>query len=164
MEIKDLIAIERYSIPFPKEEEPGILIWRTNSSIRKSLLRGEESNQEQVYVTMDFDAFNKIKEEYPKTYIEILKVFQHAMMNQIYYKIEGDKVEIACSQVLNETPMWYLFSTTYREGIDGMKHLYIDDLSSSETLKKGKWLSVKAMNRNIDRRLTKEDNNIEEGK
>ena len=143
MEIKDLPKNNEKII----QEGPGLYIWRANSSIKKSL----HHKQKEIYIVLDFSNLLEIREKHPKEYIEILKIYQHALMNQIYYMIDGNKVEIACSQIKDETPMWYLYSLEYRE-YEEKGYLYIENIETLETLKKSKWLSIKAMNRNISRK------------
>ena len=142
-------------------DDPGFYMWVANTSIRKTLLDHEVlllNPQKDIPIYVDFDEVKKLKEEHPGSYIDILRIYKYALMNQAYYMIDGDKVEIACSRMVGETHMWHVFSLLYTCNCWGGRILYIQGVESSPTLRNGRWLSVKTMSRTLSRKLSDERN------
>ena len=157
----DLRELERHGIESIGQccDDSGLYMWAANTSIRKTLINHEElliNPQKDIPIYVSFLEVRKLYEEYPESYVDILRIYKYALMNQVYYKIDGKKVEIACSQMIGETHMWYVFSLLYTRSCWGHRILYIQSVDTSETLRNGKWLSVKTMGRTLSRKLSEE--------
>ncbi len=115
-----------------------IRLWKANSIIRKFV--SKDKNVVDIYLT-EKDA-NDLEREHPMDYLRILRIWQHALMNQVHYRIENNDIIFACSHLLGLKVNWFVFTT---EKVD--EDLYIKDIHNNEILEDGKWLLFKQTSR-----------------
>lgn len=121
------------------KEKARASLWVANSAIRKTL----DPKAKSIGIRLGETACDLDR----KDISSVLRKCRLALYRQDYYVVADGGVLIACSTIEGRKLVWYVFSGAY----DG-KDVVVHDVSRSDRLDDGDWLSTKTLSRTIYRK------------
>ena len=121
------------------KEKARASLWVANSAVRKTL----DPNAKSIGIRLGEEACDLDR----KDISSVLRKCRLALWKQDYYIVSDGGVLIACSTIDGGKLVWYVFSGAY----DG-KDIVVRDVTCSDRLDDGKWLSTKTLSRTIYRK------------
>lgn len=118
-------------------KETDIKLWKANAPMKQIA-----GNTHIVNILLSQETADRLVSDHPSDYFKIIKTWQHALMNQIFYiphpNMNGIDAIVACPYVADKILTWHVFYLTAQDG-----SFYISRVESSPNLYSADWLLLK---------------------